>query len=386
MGRLRAVREHQVQQISENLARHGVEVIRGHGRFVSDGEVIVERADQPLRRLRADAFLVAVGSSPHRPSDVPFSDPDVEDSDSILDLDRIPAALAVVGGGVIGCEYASIFAALGTRITIIEGREALLGFLDGEISSLLSLSFERSGHEVILKDAVRTIRRPPGGRLEMKLGSGRCLEVDKILYSAGRAGNTRGLGLEAAGVTTDARGRVLVDDRLETAKKGIFAAGDVVGAPALASVSMEQGRVAVCNAFGFDYKKRVSPLVPTGIYTVPEISMVGAREEDLAVAGVPFGVGRARFEKNTCGQIIGDKDGFIKLVFEVPSRRLRGVHIFGERATELIHIGQMVMEFGGSIDVFVNGVFNYPTLSEAYKYAAYDGLGNVAGERKAGAS
>jgi NAD(P) transhydrogenase len=377
MGRLRAVTDQQVAQIQGNLAHHGVRVHRGSARFEGPHELSVDREGVEPVRLRGSVFLIATGSTPHRPAGVPFADPDVEDSDTILDLDRIPDRLAVIGGGVIGCEYACMFAALGTRITIVEGREALLSFLDREVSARLQRSLERAGHEVLVNDAATSIVRRPGGPLRITLRSGRVLDVDKVLYSAGRAGNTAGLGLEAAGVQADARGRIAVDAQFRTSQPHIFAAGDVAGPPALASVSKDQGRVAVCHAFGFDYKTRVSPLTPTGIYTIPEISMVGRTEEELRREGVDFEVGRASYEGNAKGQIIGEHDGALKLIFDPPSRRLLGVHIIGDRATELVHIGQMVLKLGGTIDVFIDAVFNFPTLSEIYKYAAYDGLGRL---------
>lgn len=377
MGRLKAVTELQVAQIGGNLDKHGVTTLKGNARFVNANEVVVEQDGVEIARLSSQAFLIAVGSSPHRPPGVPFSDSDVEDSDTILDLDRIPSSLAVVGGGVIGCEYASMFGALGTKITIIESRDALMGFLDREISAALRTSIERGGHEILFGDAVSSIQRILDGPLEITLGSGRILNVDKVLYSAGRAGNTSGLGLEAAGVACDPRGRIPVNEHFQTSQPHIYAAGDVVGAPALASVSMEQGRVGVCHAFGFDYKTKVSPIIPYGVYTIPEISMVGATEEELIKAGTKYAAGRARYESNARGQIIGDRDGLLKLLFEVPSKKLLGVHIIGERATEMVHTAQMVMEFGGTIDVFINSVFNFPTLSETFKYAAYDGLGRM---------
>jgi len=377
MGRLKAVTDLQVAQIGGNLDKHGVTTLKGNARFVNAHEVVVEQDGVEVARLSSEAFLIAVGSSPHRPKGVPFTDPDVEDSDTILDLDRIPSSLAVVGGGVIGCEYASMFAALGTKITIIEGRDALMGFLDREISTALRTSIERGGHEILFGDAVASIRRIPGGPLEITLGSGRILNVDKVLYSAGRGGNTAGLGLEAAGVECDPRGRIPVNEHFQTSQPHIYAAGDVIGAPALASVSMEQGRVGVCHAFGFEYKTKVAAIIPYGVYTIPEIAMVGATEEELIKAGTKYVAGRARYEGNARGQIIGDRDGLFKLLFEVPSKKLLGVHIIGERATEMVHTAQMVMEFGGTIDVFINSVFNFPTLSEAFKYAAYDGLGRM---------
>jgi NAD(P) transhydrogenase len=392
MGRLHAVIGQQVAQIARNLDRHGVATIAGEAELVGPQEIVVRAASSArapgspaiTRRLTADAILIATGSSPLRPPGVPFDDTDVEDSDTILDLDRIPLSLAVVGGGVIGCEYACLFAALGTKITVIEGRDALLGFLDGEMSRGLKSALEREGHQVLLGDAVLGIERIQGGPLHVALKSGKRLEVDKVLYSAGRAGNTAGLGLERAGVKLDAKGRILVNEHFQTSAPRIYAAGDVVGNPALASVSMEQGRVAMCHAFGFPYKTKVSPLLPFGVYTIPEISMVGATEDDLRARGVDYEVGRAAYHDNARGQIIGEPDGAMKLLFTPDTRQLLGVHIIGDRATELVHIGQMVMEHNGNIDVFIDGVFNFPTLSEIYKYAAYDGLGRLA--RRSGGS
>src|SRR5262245_51677924 len=379
MGRLRMVTGQQVDQISRNFDRHHVAVIRGAAEFAAPDTIIVrDGAGDEIRRLLAPVFLIATGSSPLRPAGVPFDDPDVEDSDTILDLDRIPESLAVVGGGVIGCEYACIFGALGTKITIIEGRGSLMGFLDHEMSEGLRVGLEREGHQIRLGDAVRSITRIPDGPLRIRLRSGTELDVDKVLYSAGRAGNTRGLGLDRAGVTMDAKGRILVNEHFQTSAAHIYAAGDVIGSPALASVSMEQGRVAMCHAFDLDYKTRVSDLTPFGVYTIPEISMAGATEDQLRKAGIDFESGRARHEHNARGQITGERDGLLKLLFEVPSKKLLGVHIIGDGATELIHIGEMVMIAGGSIDVFIDSVFNFPTLSELYKYAAYDGLGRLA--------
>jgi NAD(P) transhydrogenase len=380
MGRLRVVTEQQVTQIDRSMERHGITVVRGEATFTGPHEVVVRSSTAGVapRTLTAPYFLVAPGSSPHRPAGVPFDDPDVEDSDTILDLDRIPLSLAVVGGGVIGCEYACLFAALGTAIIVIEGRGTLLGGLDAEMSKGMKTALEHSGQEVMLGDAVELISRVPGGPLRIALKSGRVLQVDKVLYSAGRAGNTKGLGLERAGITLDSRGRVPVNQHFQTTAPHIYAAGDVVGNPALASVSMEQGRVAACHAFGIPYKKQVAPLTPFGVFTIPEISMVGSTEEELKARGTPYEVGRARYEHNARGQIIGESDGTLKLLFDPETHKLLGVHIIGDRATELIHIGQMVMTTGGSIDVFIDSVFNFPTLSELYKYAAYDGLGRLA--------
>jgi NAD(P) transhydrogenase len=378
LQRERYVKDQERQRIRENLHRHHVTLYKGNASFVDAHTVAVTPERCPPLHLTGDVVLIATGSYPYRPSVFPFHDPRVYDSDTVLTLPEIPASLLVVGGGVIGCEYACLFAALGTKITIIEGRDALMGFLDGEMSRGLKTALEREGHQVLLGDAVLGIERIPGGPLHVTLKSGKRLEVDKVLYSAGRAGNTAGLGLERAGVKLDPKGRILVNEHFQTSAPRIYAAGDVVGNPALASVSMEQGRVAMCHAFGFPYKTKVSPLLPIGVYTIPEISMVGATEDELRARGADYEVGRAVYHDNARGQIIGEPDGAMKLLFTRDTRQLLGVHIIGDRATELVHIGQMVMEHNGSIDVFIDGVFNFPTLSEIYKYAAYDGLGRLA--------
>jgi NAD(P) transhydrogenase len=292
----------------------------------------------------------------------------------------VPSSLIVVGGGVIGCEYASVFAALGTtKVTLVEGRERLLGFLDFEIGDVLTQAFrEQLKMDVILKDTVSTYEKPGPRHVRLTLKSGRILESERLLVAAGRAGNTRGLGLEAVGVKCDDRGRILVNESYQTNLPHVYAAGDVIGFPSLAATSMDQGRVAICHAFGFSYKKHVSSLFPYGLYTIPEVSMVGDTEEDARKKGIDVEVGKAYYRDNARGQIVNDPSGVVKLIFEASTRKLVGVHILGERATELVHIGQAVIRFGGSIDYFIESVFNYPTLSEVYKYAAYDGLGRLA--------
>jgi NAD(P) transhydrogenase len=377
-GRLRTVTDGQVRQIRRNLDRHAIALYEGKARFLSAREVgVFDSSGAERHRLGFDVCLVATGSSPLPPRGITFEDPDVNDSDRILSFDRLPDSLAVVGGGVIGCEYASIFAALGTKVTLVEGRDRLLPFLDGEISSALEIALRRMGAEVLMGDAVEEIRRIPGRRrngLRLSLGSGRTLSADKVLFSAGRRGNTQGLGLEAAGVRFDERGRIPVDEAFRTNVSSIYAAGDVIGFPALAATSMEQGRVAICRAFGFPYKTEVSHLIPYGVYTVPEISMVGATEESLREKEIPYEVGRARYENNARGQITGDPDGFVKILFDPESQRLLGAHVIGGSATELVHIPGMLMMKGGGLDDLIAVVFNFPTYSECFKYAAYDGL------------
>jgi NAD(P) transhydrogenase len=377
-GRLRDVTAAQTRQIKRNFERHRITTITGRARFLDPRTVGVFDPDGvETRRLGFDAALVAVGSSPLPPRGLTFDDPDVEDSDRILDLDRIPRSLAVVGGGVIGCEYASLFAALGTTVTLIEGRDRLLGFLDGEVSSTLKIALERMGGEVLLGDAVETISREANlkaNALRLTLKSGRVLAADKVLFSAGRRGNTEGLGLEQAGVVFDEKGRIPVDDHFQTNVPRIYAAGDVVGFPALAATSMEQARVAACHAFDIPFKTAVARLFPYGVYTIPEVSMIGATEEELKERGIPYEVGRARYENNARGQITGDLDGFVKLVFDPATRKLLGAHLIGGGATELVHVAQMVMLKEGGLDDFIHSVFNFPTLAECFKYAAYDGL------------
>ena len=382
VGRLKDVTDRQTQQIRRNLDRHGVTLISGTAAF-EDGKTVAVRnaAGEVERLLTAEVFLIATGSSPSPPRGISVDDPDVVDSDRILNLDRVPTSLTVVGGGVIGTEYACLFAALGSRVVLVEGRDRLLAGIDEELSTVIQLSLERMGAQVLLGDAVESIERDPAARtnaLRLKLKSGRKVRADKLLFSAGRTGNTRGLNLEAVGVQLNERGLIKVDEHYKTTAPGIYAVGDVIGFPALASTSMEQGRLAMCHAFGIPYKTNMSPFLPYGIYSVPEISSIGPSEQELKEKGIDYELGRARFENNARGQITGDADGLIKLLFDPRTKKLLASHILGEGATELIHIPMFVMASGGTIDVFIDAVFNFPTFSEAFKYAAYDGLQRLA--------
>jgi NAD(P) transhydrogenase len=363
------------ERIRKNLERHKVDLIQGEAAFLDEHTVEVRPESGVPRRLTADAFLIATGSSPYRPPFVPFEDPEVDDSDSILRLDKIPRAMVILGGGVIGCEYGSIFAALGTHITIVEGRDQILGFLDGEINSLLTAQLRKIGCEILLKKEVVQVSRERGV-LTCALDDGRKLECERLLFAGGRAGNTRTLGLERVGIKADPRGLLHTDEHF-CVQGRVYAAGDVVGFPALASVAMEQGRVAACHAFDIRYKTKVASQFPYGLYTIPEVSMIGETEESAKKKGLDFEVGRARYCDNARGQIVGDLDGMVKLIFDAKNKKLYGVHIIGERATELVHTGQAVLHFGGTIDDFIDMVFNFPTLGELFKYAAYDGLGRL---------
>jgi NAD(P) transhydrogenase len=394
MQRKDEVVDWEVARMENNLARHGIETIHGEGTIAGPHEVVV-KTPVGERRLETEFILIATGSSPHRPSWMPFNDPDVDDSDEILKLDRIPSTYVILGAGVIGCEYACLLAALGVRVYLCEARDKILPFLDDDLSNWLVTSMKRLGIEIVMNDVAEAVERtrpvdpaerdgPRGSvaggpsRLAVKMKSGRVLQTSRVLYTTGRVGNTKGLGLEALGIPVDSRGRVSVDPDYKTAVDSIYAAGDVIGHPALAATSMEQGRVAVCHAFGFTYKQKVAEQLPYGIYTIPEVSSVGEGEREAKARGEDVEIGVAKYATNARGQIVGDRDGFIKLVFRAADKKLLGVHCIGERATELVHIGQAVYVLGGTIDYFVQAVFNYPTLAETYKYAAYDGLGRLA--------
>jgi NAD(P) transhydrogenase len=363
--------------VSENIERHRVELVRGTASLTANHGVMVECPDGTQRLLKTRVILIATGSRPFHPPGVDFDDPDVLDSESVIGLNTPIRRLVVVGGGAVGCEYASIFAALGVQVTLVDSGARLIPFMDAEISGLLKDSLGNIGVRVLLDAGRATVDRDPEG-LRVTLASGEVLRPDKVLFAAGRAGNTEGLRLEEAGVKTDERGRIVVNHRFETTAPGIYAAGDVIGPPALASVSMEQGRVAACHAFDIPFKQTVDSQAPFGIYSIPEVAMVGMSEEAAASQGLDYEVGRAWFAKNTRANIIGATEGLVKLVFQRNDRRLLGVHIIGGGAAELIHQGQAVLRFGGDIEYFIHTTFNVPTESEAYKYAAYDGLQRLA--------
>jgi NAD(P) transhydrogenase len=377
-ARAAAVSELASSLVQANIERHGIELVRGTARLAPDRSVVVTTPEGSTRTLRARRILIATGSRPFRPEAVPFDDPDVHDSDTILGVDRIPRSLVVIGGGPIGCEYASISTALGVEVTLVDRAERLMPFLDGEASDQLRDCFTSMGMHLMLAAPHASVSREDG-RLRVALADGAAIETDKVLFAAGRSGNTEGLGLEEAGVELDARGRIVVDERFETAAPGVYAAGDVIGPPALASVSAEQGRVAMCHAFDIPFKDTVDPLPPFGIYSIPEVAMVGLTEEGAASDGIDAESGRASFKGNPRSLIAGTTNGFIKLVFRRDDRRLLGVHIVGDEAAELIHAGQAVLHAGETIDRFIHTTFNLPTRSEVYKYAAYDGLQRLSG-------
>ncbi len=377
LSRKNAVRELEVARIKWNLDRHAVTSLRGVGRFVDPHTIEVAGTGEAPRRVTAEYFLVATGSKPFQPPNIPFEDEDIDDSDTVLQIDRLPKTMTVLGGGVIGCEYASMFASMGVKVTLVEGRPRLLPFLDLEMGDRLRTALMGLGVEMRLEEQVKGVARVPGRGIVCTLASGVELASEKLLAASGRSGRTEGLGLEAIGVGVDKRGYVQVDGDYRTSAPSVYAAGDVIGFPALASTSMEQARVAVCHAFGFTYKRAVSHLLPFGIYTIPEVSCVGLSEEQAREQSIEHVVGRAFYRDNARGKIVGDKDGVIKLVFERATHKLIGCHCIGDRASELVHVGQAVIQLGGTIETFIEMVFNYPTLAEMFKYAAYDALAKV---------
>jgi len=367
------------QRILKNLALHHIELVRGRASFEDTHTVSVSGADG-IRQLRGEVILISTGSKPHRPSEIAFDDVRVFDSDTFLQMENIPQSLAVIGGGVIGCEYASIFGALGVQVTLVDGRDRLLPFLDAEISERLRVRLAALGMQFWFNERPAKVETTASG-VQLVMKSGKTLQTESALFAAGRRAAVDGLSLEKAGLAVSPNGYISVDEHYRTAVPNIYAAGDVIGFPALASTSMEQGRVAVCHAFDFKYKQRVASRLPMGIYTIPEISSAGETEESCKEKKIDYCVGRALYANNARGHIIGDTAGMLKLIFARADKKLLGVSIIGESATELIHIGMMVLDHNQTIDEFIEQVFNYPTLSETYKYAAYEGLGNLTGHK-----
>jgi NAD(P) transhydrogenase len=367
-------REHKL--IERNLGRHKIEVIWGKASLGDAHTVHVELRGGRSRDLTTQMVLIATGSSPYHPPDIPFDLESIYDSDEVLTMAWIPKSMAVVGGGVIGSEYACIFTALGVHVTLIESKARLLPVVDREIVGRLQSQLEKLGVNFRFSDRVREVQAEER-RVKLTLESGDVVETEVALFAAGRVSNIEGLGLEQLGIQTVERGRVVVNEKYQTAVANVYAAGDVVGFPGLAATSMEQARVAMVHAFDLHYKQRVSPILPFAIYTIPEISMVGLSEEACAEKGIPCLVGRSYYERNPRGLIVGDETGMVKLVFSPSDKRLLGAHLVGEQASELVHIAAHVMAQDGTIDAFIDAVYNYPSLADSYKYAAYDGLGNL---------
>jgi NAD(P) transhydrogenase len=368
----------EVDVLRGNMSRNGVKIIWGSAFFLDPHTIRVVRQDGPNQQsvdLRTKNVLIAVGTEPARPPHVPFCDGRVIDSTELLNLKELPSSLIIVGGGVIGVEYACMLAAVDVTVTLVETRPRLLEFVDDEIAEMLQFRIRDMGVRLKLGESVSAIRCE-GDYVEATLASNKRITAQTLLYAIGRQGATEKLDLPNAGLTADNRGRLKVNDAFQTEVPHIYAAGDVIGFPALAATSMEQGRLAAHHMFG-KIADPVPPLFPFGIYTIPEISMVGQNEQQLTAAGVPYEVGIARYREVARGQLIADPYGLLKLLFHPESHRLLGVHVIGTGATELVHIGQAIMAAGLPIDYFVESVFNYPTLAEAYKVAAMNGLNRV---------
>jgi NAD(P) transhydrogenase len=373
--RVNQVIKTEVDVTHAQLSRNGVEVITGRASFIDPTHLKVESTRGQVD-LEAPAIIIATGTKPSTSPTVPLNGRTIVNSDQILDLPDVPRTLIVVGGGVIGVEYTCIFAILGVRVILIEKRPRLLEFADSEIVETLSYHLRDHRVTMRLNEEVAGVEERPEGGVVARLKSNKVINGDALLYAVGRQGNVEHLNLPAAGLEADARGRITVDADYRTKTPNIYAAGDVIGFPSLASVSMEQGRLAAANAVGLKIQSNPATY-PYGIYTIPEISFVGKTEEQLTSDDVPYEVGVAYYRETARGQIRGDTTGRLKLIFHRETREILGVHIIGEGATELLHIGQAVMILKGTVDYFVETVFNYPTLAECYKQAAFNGINKL---------
>ncbi len=375
--RVQHVIKTEIDVTEAQLSRNGVDVLTGVAGFVDDHHVRIS-SNTGENTIEADKIVIAVGTKPADSPKVPINGRTIINSDQILDLQVLPKTLIVVGGGVIGVEYTCMFAALGVRVTLVEKRPRLLEFADQEIVEALSYHLRDSRVTMRLAEEVESVEELADGTVVANLESKKRISGDALLYAVGRQGNISELNLAAAGIEADSRGRVPVDKDFRTKVPHIYAVGDVIGFPSLASVSMEQGRIAVERAFGDDTVQSNPSFYPYGIYTIPEISFIGKTEEQLTEEDVPYEVGVAYYREIARGQIRGDTTGRLKLIFHRENRQILGVHIIGEGAAELVHIGQAVMTFGGKVDYFIDTVFNYPTLAECYKAAAFNGINRLA--------
>jgi NAD(P) transhydrogenase len=371
--RTRQVVEREVDIVRNQLARNHVRVINGIARFVDPHTVAISGDEE--RRISAEKIVIATGTRPHRPKTVEFDNKTILDSDGLLLLERLPASIVVVGAGIIGIEYASMFAALGTKVTVVEKRNRLLDFVDAQIAEGLQYHLRDLGVVFRFGEAVTAVERHDGATMSL-LESGKRVPAEVVLYAAGRQGETGDLDLKIAGLDANERGYIEVGPDFRTAADHIYAAGDVIGWPSLAATSMEQGRLAASHALD-QPTHSMSELLPFGIYTIPEISYVGRNEEELTEAACPYEVGISRYRELARGQILGDSYGMLKLLVSLEDRTLLGVHVLGTNATELVHIGQAVMGNGGTVDYLVDAVFNYPTLAESYKVAALDAMNKL---------
>jgi NAD(P) transhydrogenase len=378
MQRERAVVQRELELINESLGRYAVEVVKGHARFAGPHAVAVRPPDGgEVRSLTADFFVIATGSRPNQPDDVPFDGETVLDSETILQLPRMPKTLTVLGAGVVGIEYASIFAAIGIAVTLVDTRDRLLPYFDREIVATLVRELGELGVKVHHEDRYARITRLAGTppRVACETKAGKRLESDALLYCVGRDGNTDDIGLGTLGITPGKYGLLEVNDHYQTVHPHIYAVGDVIGYPALASTAMEQGRQAMRHAFSIPGPKGRTEALPFAVYSIPEVAYVGATEEALAEQKVDYVAGRGDYAKNPRAQILGDSDGLLKLLFERPSLKLVGAHIVGTSASELIHIGEAFLHQGATATEIAETIYNYPTLSDMYRHAAVKALG-----------
>jgi len=381
MYRTEHVIQHELDIVRHQLQRNRVELISAEASFEDKNTVRLKFVDERgWRDVTAANIIIATGTTATKTDNIPLDGKRVFLSDDLLKLDHLPRSLTVVGGGVIGLEYAGIFSTLGVRVTVIDKRRKLLSFVDEEIIDTLMYHLNQNRAILRLGEEVQTIEQindeEHGERVKINLASGKQILTEMALYSIGRTGATKSLNIEALGLETNKRGLLKVNEHFQTKESNIYAVGDVIGFPSLASTSMEQGRLAACHAFGIE-TQNTRELFPYGIYTIPEISTVGRNEGELTEAGIPYEVGKAQYREIARGQIIGDQTGLLKLIFHLETHELLGVHIIGEGASELIHIGQAVMAFNGKVEYFINNVFNYPTLAECYKTAAFDGINRL---------
>lgn len=378
MARRHLIAHQEHDRIEASFDRHGIDVFRGMGRIVDPHTISITNSDGNVTELQADNILITTGSSPLRPKHIPFDCPGVVDADGVLELDQMPKSMIIVGGGVIGCEYASIFAEMDVDVTLINPRSEILPFLDVECRDHLAIAMQNLGVKFRLNDSVKTVIPQDDSTIRVELEKGSTLEADTLLWAAGRSSNTADLGLEEVGVEMGERGLILVNEDCRTNIPSIYAAGDVIGFPALASTSMEQGRTAACRMFNLPFKQGAGDVIPIGLYTIPAVSCVGMTEHEAKEAGHSIVVGRALYQFNARGRMLGDETGIVKCVFDRETRKLLGATIVGEDATELIHIAQVVMATSGGIEYFIDSCFNYPSLTELYKYAAYSALQTLA--------
>lgn len=381
MARRHLMEQQEHDRIETAIDRHDIHVLYGRGRLLDAHSIEIASPENTRQTITSRFVLIATGSSPLRPSHIPFDSPNVVDADGVLQLKRLPVSMIIVGGGVIGCEYASIFAEIGVHVTLVHNGDHILPFLDAECREHLRETMLLQGIDFIPNRSVSTVAARKDN-VTVTLDDGRVLSAECLLWAAGRCSNTADLGLEQAGVTLGQRGLITVNGHYQTNVPSIYAAGDVIGFPALAATSMEQGRIAACHMFGVDFKKKLAETMPIGLYTIPAVSMIGLSAEDAKKKGLDVIIGRAHYRDNVRGRMLGDDSGLLKCVFDRRTKAMLGAMVVGEDATELIHQAQIAIAAGLGIDYFIQACFNYPSLSELYKYAAYNALQVMKGDEQ----